>query len=187
MAQNLEVKIRSHPDEVAAIRARLVSQGLSLTRLQQVDRYFRVPHGRLKLRQITPERGPLTTELISYRRPDATGPRWSTYRRLPLSPADADELQRALTETIGVLVVVRKARDVALHGRTRIHLDDVADLGAFVELETVVTEPADDRAAADLAETATLIGIDPHGTETVVDSYADLLLARDNRAPTMRM
>ena len=186
MAHNLELKIRCRHEQLAAAEANAVNHGLTLTRLHQVDTYFTVPRGRLKLRQITPEWGMETAELISYARPNTTGPRWSAYRRVALPIAEAAEICLAPTETVGRLVVVRKQRRVALHGRTRIHLDDVTDLGAFIELETVVTTLPDAQAAADLATTAALIGVDPESSDTIAGSYADLLLGRDDRSHETR-
>jgi len=43
-----------------------------------------------------------------------------------------------LEASLGVLGTVRKRRQLFIVGNTRIHLDDVENLGAFVELEVVL-------------------------------------------------
>ena len=150
---------------------------MGLSHLGQVDTYCAVPHGRLKLREITPPSGQPSAELIAYSRPDVPGPRWSRYRRVPVATSEAMALKAALAETVGTLVVVEKDRVIGVHGRTRVHLDVVAGLGAFVELETVVDGGTETGVDAELAETAALLGLDRTARDVIAGSYADLLLA----------
>ena len=92
---------------------------------------------------------------------------------MPIPVASADDCRLGLSAVLGIRNVVRKTREVRMFGATRIHLDDVADLGCFVELETVVTSQtvaaaiAEHRACLDLAD------IDPDAT--VPGSYTDLV------------
>lgn len=74
-------------------------------------------------------------ELISYQRADRDGPKVSNYRIVPVM--DPDALTRALDESLGIRGVVEKARRLILWREVRIHLDAVAGLGTFVELEAV--------------------------------------------------
>lgn len=173
-ARNLELKVRCSPEQFAAIRSRALARcdnRLSVSR--QVDTYFAVPTGRLKLREIVPADGAASAELIAYDRPDEDGPRWSRYRRVPIPISEAMELRTALSETIGVAVVVAKTREVAIHGRTRIHLDVVDGLGPFVELETVVADEDDAVADHELAAIVDALGLGP--CATIAGSYADVL------------
>ena len=172
---NLEVKVRCLAEDLADVRERLVAAGAQLTALRQVDTYFAVPLGRLKLREIA---GPSATEraaeLIGYTRPDLAGARWSAYDRVPIAPDDTPALKRALTATIGPRAVVVKSREVGLLGRTRVHLDRVDGLGCFVELETVVVLGEDDAGVErELAEVVGLLGLDRF--PAVAGSYADLI------------
>jgi adenylate cyclase, class 2 len=50
---------------------------------------------------------------------------------------DPEALTRALDESLGIRVVVEKARRLVVWRGARIHLDAVAGLGTFVELEAV--------------------------------------------------
>lgn len=111
-------------------------------RLEQVDTYFRVPRGRLKLREIfhrAPDgRMAASTELIRYERPDGKGARVSAYERTVIE--DGESSKRRLGAAHGVRGRVRKQRALWTLDSTRLHLDEVEGLGTFVELETVCAE-----------------------------------------------
>lgn len=173
--RNLEIKLRLSPARLTALAATVRAAGLPVTVLDQIDSYFPVPAGRLKLRQITPEAGEPTAELIAYQRPDLTGPRWSAYELLPLAPDVANRLKAMLTASLGVGAVVAKRRLVAIRGRSRIHLDQVEGLGCFLEIETVAQ--GDDETGIDRELQATLewLGVDPANEEPINGSYADLM------------
>ena len=98
-------------------------------RLIQTDTYYEVPFGRLKLREL----GGGTAELIFYERAEATDERWSRYTKFPM--ADPAGVHRALAGSLGVRVVIRKTRDLYRIRSTRIHIDEVEGLGAFIEFE----------------------------------------------------
>ncbi|HEV2127208.1 MAG TPA: class IV adenylate cyclase [Thermomicrobiales bacterium] len=137
--RNLELKVRVSPKTLEHLRALASSIADGPSEQQhQDDRYFRVPEGRLKLRAITDDTGVSRAELIAYRRPDAAGSRWSAYRIAQLEAGQAQDLAETLGHVLRPLARVRKRREVLLHGATRIPLDQVEGLGAFVELETVV-------------------------------------------------
>src|SRR5262245_10720332 len=107
--RNLELKVRCSEAGLVDVRQRLLASETPLAALRQIDTYFAVPHGRLKLREIAgPGDGERAAEMIGYTRPDLTGARWSSYERVPLDPTDAPALIRALTATIGPRAVVTK-------------------------------------------------------------------------------
>jgi len=127
---NLEIKARC-ADLVAAREraARIATEHLGVD--EQTDTYFRVPHGRLKLRESSLSGG----QLIPYLRPDERGPKRSDYQVIPVPDPTAT---RALFEAIlGRHRVVKKRREIFLYENVRIHLDEVEGLGAFLELEAV--------------------------------------------------
>ena len=105
--------------------------------LRQRDTYFRVPSGRLKLR----EQDPGGASLIQYDRVDAAEARESRYRLVPVS--DAVETRAALEAALGTLAVVEKERHLLMWHGVRIHLDDVVGLGSFIELEGVADDGSD--------------------------------------------
>ena len=139
MARNVEIKAKV-PD-LAAIRAKALALALHPSEtVHQKDTFFETPQGRLKVREFPDGSG----ELIAYERADHTGPKVSTYERMSCS--DARALVRTLTAVLQTRGTVVKRREVVLVGRTRVHLDEVDNLGSFVELEIVMAadEPVED-------------------------------------------
>lgn len=136
MARNIEIKARI--DNMTLTR-RLVADAADRDpeTLSQTDTFFHVDTGRLKLREFSD----VDAELIYYRRPDATGPTESQYERVPVS--DALAMRGLLASSFGIKAVVSKKRLVYWVGRTRVHLDEVRDLGNFLELEVVLEQDED--------------------------------------------
>ena len=46
-------------------------------------------------------------------------------------------LEEILTATLGVKIIVRKQRDIYFIKNVKFHLDEVEDLGSFVEVEAI--------------------------------------------------
>ena len=167
MPTNLELKARYTSPQKAHARARACGAAPHGTLIQK-DTYFRVPRGRLKLRETEGE----TAELIYYERSEETTERWSRFTRERVAgPAG---LARVLTEAFGVLAVVRKRRELYILRDARIHIDDVEGLGTFVEFE--VTGGETPATIATMRELRDAFGI---GDESVVKvSYSDMILAK---------
>ena len=68
-------------------------------------------------------------------------PTESTYVLAPV--AAADELAEALDAALGTVVVVSKRRRLLLWEGVRIHLDEVEELGNFIEFEAVLPDAGD--------------------------------------------
>lgn len=177
MPQNIELKVACTAGEFAAVRARMTERPVhSQQSLQQTDSYFRAASGRLKLRTFESSSGS-AAELIQYQREDNPGGRVSTYRRIPVAPELVDELRSALDDALGALVTVRKARTVTLWRSTRIHLDDVKDLGLFVELETALDEEQSlDAGEAEFQDVVNWLGL--ASLPSIPGSYSDLMLMK---------
>jgi adenylate cyclase class 2 len=170
-SRNVELKCRCADLSAAAVALRPLAAREAAV-LRQVDTYFPVPHGRLKLREIATDGSPPLAQLIWYDRPDAARARGSDYRLTPVShPA---ELRASLAAALGVRGEVRKVRRVLLWHNVRIHLDDVDRLGHFVEFEAVIG-PGDTEAAGHerLAELCRRLAITP--ADHMTGSYVDLL------------
>ena len=103
-------------------------------RRKQVDTYFNVNQGRLKLREAENE----TAELISYFRENIPQSRESRYHRLVVD--NNKELKMMLSDNLGVSIVVSKIRKLYLYRNIRIHLDEVDNLGNFIEFEGVLNK-----------------------------------------------
>ena len=167
MPRNIEIKARISSVEELVPKVRLIAdQGP--WEIRQDDTYFVCASGRLKLRTGGDNGG----ELIYYRRNNHPSPRESFYLRLPTEAPET--LRSLLTQALGQVGRIEKLRTLFLRGRTRIHLDRVAGLGQFLELEVVLAE--DEPPAAGLGEANELLmqlGVD--SSQLIEGSYLDLL------------
>jgi adenylate cyclase class IV len=213
--RNLELKVRCPNEEALdALIARARAAGAVYVRtMGQRDVYFRVPRGRLKLREwwldgdqaqrgervvARPSEqwghqdlrsgvrnrvredgdvGSTGAVLIAYTRPDDAGSRFSDYLLSPV--AEPASLRAVLAHALGERVVVEKRRVFYRYGQTRIHFDEVATLGAFVELETVLDEDTEAAAMGEHRVVIELLGLDRF--PVVAASYSDLLERKDGR------
>jgi predicted adenylyl cyclase CyaB len=137
----------------------------------QIDTYFKVLHGRLKLRE-----GNIENALIYYEREDQEGPKQSTVTLVPTTPGTP--LKALLTQALGVLMVVEKHRDIYFIDNVKFHIDDVCDLGTFVEIEAIDYDGSirSETLRAQCHEFLSLLNIQPG--QLVALSYSDLLLHR---------
>jgi predicted adenylyl cyclase CyaB len=170
MPRNLEIKARLDGERaLAGIAARVAALGAAGPQfIGQDDTFFNCPNGRLKLRAFGDGAG----ELIFYRRADTAGPKESFYVLAPV--ADCGALREALSLAWGQAGRVVKRRELWLAGRTRVHLDRVEALGAFLELEVVLRD--DEAVEAGEAEAHGLLralGVAP--AQLVEGAYVDLL------------
>lgn len=143
MARNIEIKARATHFAEQLARAAAMADGPP-TLLNQHDIFYRSPTGRLKLRLEDDQ-----ATLIGYARADEPGPKLSDYRLYPVLEPEA--LDACLRQVMPRRGVVAKQRTLYLVGQTRIHFDQVEDLGAFIELEVVLRpeqEPAEGQAIA---------------------------------------
>uniref|UniRef100_A0AC34QKQ4 CYTH domain-containing protein n=1 Tax=Panagrolaimus sp. JU765 TaxID=591449 RepID=A0AC34QKQ4_9BILA len=95
-------------------------------------------NGRLKLREFLNENDPHPAELIIYNRPDSDGPKVSSYVKTKI--VDVKNLKETLALSNGIVGIVEKTRYLFLFEQTRIHLDNVKNLGTFMELEVCLAE-----------------------------------------------
>ena len=166
LRRNIELKARC-PDLAAARAAALRLGATDVGVLDQLDTYFRVPHGRLKLRETTGK----PAELIWYERADRAEFRGSDYRLVPVPKPAA--LKAALDAALGRRGTVRKRRALLMWHNVRIHLDDVAGLGTFLEFEAVLSDREDAATAHErLATLADALGV--RAEDRIAQSYADL-------------
>jgi predicted adenylyl cyclase CyaB len=171
MARNIEIKVRIASVETLLPRARAVARS-EPELIEQDDIFFKVPRGRLKLRQCADG----TAELIHYHRPDTGEAKASDYVRMAV--ADPTALREALERACGLAGRVRKRRWLLLAGggdfSTRIHLDRVEALGDFLELEVMLSEGQSDAAGAAEAERL-LRSLGLQEAARVAGAYLDLL------------
>lgn len=164
MPVNLELKYKV--DSHLVFRRVLKKSGAEYKGvIRQKDIYFKNKNALLKLRlQKT------NNELIKYNRDEIGKKRWSDYEIVNVSGKNPEKYFRNLFE---VETVVEKKREVWIYKNTRIHLDEVKNLGFFLELETLVLNGKKD------AERRfnSIISILKISTEDqILASYRDLML-----------
>jgi adenylate cyclase class 2 len=125
------IEIKARTADHGRIRAVLRARGAHFVGLDhQVDTYFRVAAGRLKLRE-----GAIENALIHYRREDQAGPKHSQVTLFANPPGST--LKGILRDALGVDVVVDKQREIYFLDNVKVHLDEVAGLGTFAEIEAI--------------------------------------------------
>ncbi len=170
MPRNVEIKARV-PDPSRLLDDVLEIADRGPTIFAQDDTFFACAAGRLKLRTFSANEG----QLIFYRRADDAGPKLSEY--VITATAEPDALRGVLTLAYGVVGRVRKTRTLCLVGQTRVHLDDVEDLGHFVELE-VVLAPEQSVADGEAIAAALMARLAIAPERLVRRAYVDLIAAR---------
>ncbi len=174
MGCNIEIKARAADYDAQRDLAAAISD-TPCELIEQVDTFFTVPKGRLKLREFAPGRG----ELIQYCRPLHPSPGRSDSTIVPTREPAA--LREALARSLAVLGVVSKERYLYLIGQTRIHFDDVANLGRFIELETVLS-PGQSEESGRAITVDLMKRLEIREAHLIRCAYIDLLTARGDGA-----
>lgn len=141
----------------------------------QIDTYFEVPHGRLKLRE-----GNIETALIFYEREDKSGARQSDV--LLYKHQQCKSLKKILAKLHEVKIVVDKIRKIYFIDNVKFHFDDVNELGSYIEVEAI-----DETGTGDIESLqkqcqhySQFFGIAEKDCETY--SYSDLLLNKQSES-----
>jgi len=99
----------------------------------QVDSYFTVKSGRLKLRE-----GNIENSLIYYERSDSTEPKQSDVILYHPNLNSISLLKEILTKTLGINVIVDKEREIYFIDNVKFHIDTVKHLAStFIEVEAI--------------------------------------------------
>jgi adenylate cyclase class 2 len=167
----LLAELKARCADLAAIRDRLRNRAAHEATIRQVDTYFAVPRGRLKLREV----GGRPAQLIYYLRPDLPAVKASQVHLA--SVEDGPALRTLLSAAFGIGSSVTKTREIWRWEDVQVHLDTVEGVGTFVEFEELVTGPdAMPGAQTHLRRLMTDLGIRP---EDLVDrSYGELVGSR---------
>ena len=137
MAKNIEIKARLK-DLSSGLETAKTLSGKDPEIIHQEDFFFNCANGRLKLRMFSSSNG----ELIFYNRKNKKGPKTSEY--FISKTVDPMGLKNVLYRSHGICGVVKKTRYLFLVGRIRIHIDQVENLGSYLEFEVVLSENEND-------------------------------------------
>jgi predicted adenylyl cyclase CyaB len=139
----------------------------------QIDTYFMVKEGRLKLRE-----GNIENALIWYDRPNDASAKLSQVLLYKHDPDPA--LKDILFKVHDVKVVVDKKRRIYFIDNVKFHFDEVKGLGKFIEVEAIDHngELGLEKIQAQCDQYAALFQIQPQ--DYVAISYSDLLMNVNN-------
>lgn len=127
----LNIEIKARFDQPDRIRKILDEHNANFKGTDhQIDTYFDVPEGRLKLRK-----GTIENNLIFYKRDNQAGPKSSSINLVPAE--HPQKLHALLDNALGTKVVVDKKREIYFINNVKFHIDTVKELGNFVEIEAI--------------------------------------------------
>ncbi len=135
----------------------------------QIDTYFKVPKGRLKLRE-----GNIENSLIFYERTNIAASNVSSVILYQCTPNAA--LKDILLATQQVLTTVDKHRKIYFIDNVKFHFDEVHGLGTFLEVEAIDVDGrfSKTKLGEQCAHYAQLLGVQQSEYQSL--SYSDLLM-----------
>ena len=96
----------------------------------QMDTYFKIPSGRLKLRE-----GNIENSLIYYDRENKKDAKKSDVTLY--KPTEVVSLKAVLLAALPTLIVVKKKREIYFIDHIKFHIDTLTTLGSFIEIEVI--------------------------------------------------
>lgn len=170
---NIEIKARCHDLEFIRqilSEAKAENKGID----HQIDTYFNTQKGRLKLRK-----GNIEHSLIFYSRPEAKDLKRSDVI-LDKLKGDSTILKRQLEAAIGIKTVVDKKREIYFIENVKFHIDEVKDLGSFLEIEAIGKRGEEDVLSKQCRHYMNMMKVAQ--SDLIDQSYSDMILAQTSRA-----
>ena len=166
----LNIEFKASTNKLQALEALLQKHNpLFIGEDHQIDTYFNVSAGRLKLRE-----GNIENALIHYEREDFAGAKSSHVLLYQHQPDKT--LKEILIKTLGVKAIVDKHRKIYFINNVKFHFDTVEGLGTFVEVEAIDKDGSigKEKLQAQCDEYAALFNIAEEDFISV--SYSDLIM-----------
>ena len=166
----LNIDFKAATNKLAALEALLLQQNpVFIGEDHQIDTYFNVSMGRLKLRE-----GNIENALIHYERVNTAGAKSSHVLLYQHQPDKT--LKEILIKTLGIKAVVDKKRKIYFFNNVKFHFDTVDGLGTFVEVEAIDKDGSvgKEKLQAQCDEYAALFGIG--AADFCALSYSDMVL-----------
>ncbi len=139
----------------------------------QVDTYFNVPGGRLKLRE-----GAIENALIYYQRSNVARAKASDVVLYPHKPENA--LKEILDKALGIKIIIKKTRKIYFIDNVKFHFDDVENLGNFIEVEAIDNDGSIGMEKLEKQCKYFISFFEVKEEDFIAESYSDLLLLNDN-------
>jgi predicted adenylyl cyclase CyaB len=171
--KNLEFKAELRDPNLARLICKKIGAS-PIVKLRQTDIYYNVARGRLKKRtSVAVDRAvgsPEPIEYIFYDRPNQVDSKVSEYHIY----TQAQVQERFGQAPLPIWLEVEKNRELFLLNSTRIHIDDVIDLGWHFEFEILIDDSTDLEQANEHAAQLKATFLPALG-EPIATSYSDLL------------
>jgi len=170
--KHINIEIKAKCNDHKKVRDFLVARHADFKGTDhQIDTYFKVYNGRLKLRE-----GTIENFLIFYEREDKGGPKQSDIILFSSDPKSS--LKEMLVRSLGILVTVDKSREIYFIDNVKFHIDTVKDLGTFMEIEAIDSDGniGREKLLKQCNQYLSEFGIKDDDLISV--SYSDLLLAK---------
>lgn len=138
----------------------------------QIDTYFKTNKGKLKVREakVKDEKG-----LVYYERETKKGPKTAKVSNCNL--INPGEVKKVLKNVHDVEAIVEKKREIYWLGNVKVHLDNVKDLGKFIEFELMKDKGKEYLSKKDLEKLMDEFKVKK---ENLLDkSYSDMIKQRD--------
>jgi predicted adenylyl cyclase CyaB len=168
--EHINIEIKAKAKNTNYIRKFLLNHNADFKGTDhQIDTYFNVSQGRLKLRQ-----GDIENNLIYYDRENKKGPKQSNVILYNSNPKSS--LKNILERSLGILTIVNKVREIYFIDNVKFHIDKVKSLGEFVEIEAIdlTGDTGKEKLLKQCNEYLNLFKINP--SDLISNSYSDLLL-----------
>ncbi len=169
----LNIEIKAKAQNLTEIREFLKAKNAIFKGTDhQIDTYFNVQKGRLKLRE-----GNIENNLIHYVRSNQKEPKQSQVLLFKSEPNST--LKDILINSVGVLAVVDKMREIYFIENVKFHIDTVEKLGTFVEIEAIDKDGTigEEKLLEQCEYYLKLFGISNEDLVSV--SYSDLILEKE--------
>jgi len=178
------VELKAKVEDLDVVRGRLTSLGAQyIGTFRQIDVYFDVPEGRLKLREVDDNN---KAKLIYYQRENIAEPKRSDVFILKVQ--EPAFLKTLLGRLLKIRATVEKVREIyrypgtklaSKHRYVQIHLDNVKKLGTFIEFEMESSKRTENRDMQILKGLMKKLKIKTDQLEK--HSYSDLLLSTNSK------
>ena len=166
----LNIEFKAITNNLAAAEEKLQTlKPLFVGEDHQIDTYFNVTNGRLKLRE-----GNIEYSLIYYERENTSDAKQSDVILYNHQPNES--LKQLLIKVHGIKTVVDKKRRIYFIDNVKFHFDTVAALGTFIEVEAIDTDgtiPVE-KLQEQCNYYANFLGV--QSTDYLAVSYSDMLL-----------
>lgn len=170
---NIEIKAKGFDNDL--IRKALIKQNAKFIGKDfQIDTYFKVKEGRLKIRE-----GNIENYLIYYLRNENSDIKKSTVIREDLNKLTS--IFNVFISNLEILGIVKKVREIYFIENVKIHLDKIENLGEFIEIEAKneTGNYTKDYLDKQCHEYMKIFNIQK--TDIINNSYIDLVLSKNNK------